>query len=80
MTSALEAFYDSKFPNFEGLVKGSIGIDIKLNKLLIKVLPKFKHFIGTACGVSQKFCSVENEYLGGMGKGNGFSGKVCRYF
>ena len=32
MTSDLEAFYDSKLPNFEGLVKESIGVNRNLIK------------------------------------------------
>ena len=78
VTSDLEACYDRQLPNIGGIVEESIGVNREAIKLITKVLPRCKHFIGTTYGVGKESYGEMNELLGGTGQGNVFSGNVCK--
>ena len=67
--SDLEACCNMKVPNIGGIVEESIGVNIKVIKLITKVLPWCENFIGTTHGVNKESYGGENELLGGIGKG-----------
>ena len=71
-TSDLEACYDRKIQELCEIVEESIGSNLKVIKLLKKMLPRFEHHLGTANGVNTDKHRGKNELLGGIGQGNMF--------
>ena len=78
ITSNLESFYDRKLTNIGCIVEESIGLKRDAMELVTKVLPRCKHFRGTAHGVSKYCYGVINELLWSTGQGNVFSGSAWR--
>ena len=65
--SYLEACYDSQIPELRGLVEESIGDNLRVIKLVTKVLPIFEHHTETANGVCTDKYGGKNYLLGGAG-------------
>ena len=51
--SDLEAYHDTQLPNIWAIVEEHIGVNRKAMKLVTKVLPRCKHFIGDAHSISK---------------------------
>ena len=56
----------------------SVGVNRQLVNLIGKVIPKCKHYVSTAHGVSNNYHGGHGEIMGGTGQGNVFYGNVCR--
>ena len=41
-------------------------------------MPRWKHYVSTAFGISEEYYGGEENTLVGTGQGNKFSGDVCR--
>ena len=78
--SNLEACCDRQLPNVGGIVEESVEANREAIKLITKVLPRCKYFVGTNCGISEDSHGGMNTLLGGIGQRNVFSDNVCRDF
>ena len=56
----------------------SIGVNRETMKLMNQVFPHYKRYLRTDHGLSKDCYGGIKESLGGQGKGNVFSGSVCR--
>ena len=70
----LESCYDRQLSKIGGIVEESIGTKREAIKLVSKVLPKFKHCIGTTHDENSDCYEGPTEDLGGTGQENVLSG------
>ena len=76
----LEIHNDRQLPNIRGVVEESVGSNREAIKLITKVLPSYKHYVGTTYGISEDSYGGINSLLGGTGKGNAFQAMFVEMF
>ena len=74
----LKSCHDRQLANIGGLIEESIGRDRDVMKMLTKLMPRWKHYVSTAHGVSKECYGGNENELAGTGQRNKFSGDVCR--
>ena len=74
----LKSCYDRQLMNIGGLIEESIGRDRDLMKILTNLIPRWKHYVSTAYGISSEYYGGSEKELAGTGQGNKFSGDLCR--
>ena len=74
----LKSCYDRQLVNIGGLIEESIGRDRDVMKMLTKLMPRWKHYVSTAHGISEEYHGGNECELAGTGQVNKFSGDVCR--
>jgi len=60
------------------MIEESVQRNREAMKLIMKVIPNWKHYSCTGFGISSSYYRGENERLAGTGQGNKFSGDLCR--
>jgi len=74
----LKSCYDRQLVNIGALIEESIGVNRNGLKLITKIIPRWKHHICTAFGISESYYGGIDHEMAGTGQGNKFSGDVCR--
>ena len=59
-------------------MKNQWGRDRSAIKLIMKIIPNWRHYIRTGFGISNAYYGGEYDRLAGTGQENRFSGDVCR--
>ena len=60
------------------MIEESVQRNREAMKLIMKVIPNWKHYLYTGFGISSSYYGGENERLTGTGQDNKFSGDLCR--
>jgi len=74
----LKSCYDRQLINIGGLLEESLGRDRNVMKMLTNLIPRWKHYVSTAHGISKRYYGGSENELAGTGQGNKFSGDLCR--
>ena len=70
----LKSCYDRQLANVGALIEESIGVNKNAMQLMTKTIPRWKHHMSTAFGISEEYCGGEQNVMAGTGQGNKFSG------
>jgi len=63
----LQSCYDCQLANIGGIIEESVGRDYIAIKLIIKVIPNWRHYIWTGFGISESYYEGEDDQLAGTG-------------
>jgi len=74
----LKSCYDRQLANIGAVIEESIGVNRNGLQLITKIIPRWKHHICTAFGISESYYGGIDQEMAGTGQGNKFSGDVCR--
>ena len=74
----LEACYNRQLPIVLGLIQESVRVNRKAIKVILNIIPRFKHFIYTHFRIYKEKYGGDNEQLVGNSQGNIFIGVSCR--
>ena len=73
----LKSCYNHQLVNIGGLIEESVSRDGNVMQLILKLIPRWKHYISIVFGISEEYYSEENEILAGTGQENKFLGDLC---
>ena len=74
----LKSYYDCQLVNIRALIEESIGVNKNAMQLMNRIIPRWKDYISTAFGISQKYYGEDENIIVETREGNKFAGDVRR--
>ena len=74
----MELYYNHQLLNIGGIIKELVGVNRKVIKLIMKVIPIMNYYMCTSFGISKASYGSKAKPQARTGQGNITSGNVCR--